>query len=970
MQRTWTGLVAAGVLALAVGPAVAAGADAPPRGSPAQADELKVKREEVFEFVRKPAVTREGDRVTVAFESKGLCDATVVIENQEGRIVRHLASGVLGPRAPEPLQKDSKKQTLVWDGKDDRGTYLDDKGALRVRVSLGLQASFEKNLYWSPHKRISSLPIMAAAPEGVYVYDGFGVDHLRLFGHDGKYLRTVHPFPADKVKEVQGLPWKDFPEGYRLPTKFGFYQQTMLNSGTNESIEDKNCRYGWAAVGMAAGGRRLALTYQHLNRLATDGSSGGLPLQGPKVGVTIFHEGYGGADRGEKAVGPSSLAFSPDQQTLYLTGYLWFSRFGSGAIPAVMKLDYAKDAPPAVFVGNPAKEGGWGDGDGQLNTPMSVAVDAAGRVYVADYMNDRVQVFAPEGKLLKSIKTEKPAKVLVHQKSGEIYVLTWTPNSVPHDVQRKFNFDPNKKQPTALRVFSPMPEPRMLSSEPINLGWGDPGYFFAIGQLYQVELDSWSDPPTLWTVGRKHLVTDADERINGGWAADRNREELWKHNIELQQRQDGKWRTVFSFAEAALKAARRMSSNKHKIQYLWFNPKNERLYVGEPDSGPTVKACNELLKINPDTGAIEPVRLPFNALDLAFDLEGCAYLRTTDLVLRYDAETWREVPWDYGSEFKQIGDEGGASGHTTSAVSALVMPAGSPVCYHQGGMEVSALGHLAVACHNRISVPESDRLNKFVPAGKATRYELRMYPGRYISSISTSVHVWDKHGKLVQDDAVPGLPQLDGVGIDAQGDLYVLAAPSRILGGAKYFNDMSETLMKFRPGKGRLVCTGAGPIPLPKESQPDRAADIYGGGTGVAWAQGAEWFFGGVGFAGFNSARGGGGCACWHGRFRLDYLGRCFVPAPYQYNVAVLDKNGNLILRVGQYGNADSAGPGSPAPVGGDGIGLFNACYVATHTDHRLFIADSGNARIVCAKLGYHATETVNLKEVEDRGRK
>ena len=40
-------------------------------------DEFKVKREAVFEFARKPVVTRAGDRITIEFETKGFCDVTV-----------------------------------------------------------------------------------------------------------------------------------------------------------------------------------------------------------------------------------------------------------------------------------------------------------------------------------------------------------------------------------------------------------------------------------------------------------------------------------------------------------------------------------------------------------------------------------------------------------------------------------------------------------------------------------------------------------------------------------------------------------------------------------------------------------------------------------------------------------------------------------------------------------------------------
>ena len=176
-------------------------------------DEFKVKREAVFEFAQKPVLTREGDKVTITFESKAFCDVTVAIENSQGKIIRHLVSGVLGPKAPAPLQSDSKKQAVVWDGKNDKDEYVDDKDACTVRVSLGLKPQFEKSLFWSPYKRISqAAPLLAANEEGVVVCEGIGVDYIRMYDHDGKYLRTVYPFPAAELGEAKGLEWKYFPQ--------------------------------------------------------------------------------------------------------------------------------------------------------------------------------------------------------------------------------------------------------------------------------------------------------------------------------------------------------------------------------------------------------------------------------------------------------------------------------------------------------------------------------------------------------------------------------------------------------------------------------------------------------------------------------------------------------------------------------------------------------------------------------------
>jgi hypothetical protein len=110
------------------------------------ADDLNVDRKEVFEFTKKPTATRDGQRITVLFASKDYCDVAVAIEDADGRIVRHLAYGVLGPNAPEPFAKDSLEQEIVWDGKDDAGRPVARLSGHSVRVSLGLEARLERNV--------------------------------------------------------------------------------------------------------------------------------------------------------------------------------------------------------------------------------------------------------------------------------------------------------------------------------------------------------------------------------------------------------------------------------------------------------------------------------------------------------------------------------------------------------------------------------------------------------------------------------------------------------------------------------------------------------------------------------------------------------------------------------------------------------------------------------------------------------
>jgi hypothetical protein len=943
-------------------------------------DEFQPKREQVFGFVEKPRLTRAGDKTTITFETTAFCDATVVLEDAAGKIVRHLTSGVLGETAPEPFLWNSKRQMLVWDGKDDQGVYLDHKDALTVRVSLGLKPALERVMYWNPKKRVTSKALIVPTPEGVYVFDGSGVDHLRLFSHAGDYLRTVYPFPADKIKDVKGLTWKQFPEGGEFPFKPAYYQQTFLTSGESGAPRWTGSMTGFAASAMAVHKDRVALACIRLNRLGTDGGGARsvagdvLPLQGANTSFPCaqVNDGREAFDAPKEDAGvtsgrvvPRSAAFSPDGKFLYLTGYTWkATTYASHRewLHGVYRVPFETDGELTLFAGSGKRDRDLTPEEAKvLRLPAALDVDAQGRVYVADHENDRVQVFAPDGRLLKSIPVAKPAEVAVHRRTQEIYVFSW------RFLSRGTDREAGPIPPIFTR-FGTFDDPRVLQTGPLPLvnayqpydGWG-------AGLQFRVALDSWSDPPTLWMVRNVHDHGVSVKEWITGYPAENLISSPWSvSGIQMYRIEpDGKLTHLRDFGKEVEQDIVRASwPGYHQMQRLYVNPATGLCYVGEGEVGTLAKNFQSLVELDPETGKVRTVTLPFGAEDMAFDSKGLAYLRQTDVVVRYTFPGLEEVPFDYGQDLAQVGIWGGRFARTAAA---LVMPSRSPVCFHQGGLFLSPNGNLAVSCAYRTSDHRraTDAWTSHRQVYLSKEYQARLYPGREESPISACAHVWDPHGRIAFEDALPGMPQVDGIGLDRDNNLYVMATPARMLDGEPYFNRFSSTLIKFAPRRGKFITSSPkAPVPLPPDEAPRRPADLYAAGDRY-WVEGAEWYFGGVGFASFN-ANWVPACACWHARFTLDYFGRSFAPEPLRFSVAVVDTNGNLILRVGRYGNEDSAGPESKVPLGGDEVGLMYPCFVAVHTDKRLFIQDYANARILSVKLDYHATERAPLKGVRD----
>src|SRR5262245_3894582 len=165
-------------------------------------------------FAKPPQVTRAGDQVSVSFAVSESTDVEVAVLDAKGKIVRHLAAGVLGGKNPPPRPlAASLEQRITWDGKDDLGKPAAG-GPFQVRVRAGTSVHFGKLIGSSPYTgSVASMPyrapvngvgtdadgnvfVMMMSSVGSHGNSGMWPWHLRKFDREGKYLQTMLPYPA------------------------------------------------------------------------------------------------------------------------------------------------------------------------------------------------------------------------------------------------------------------------------------------------------------------------------------------------------------------------------------------------------------------------------------------------------------------------------------------------------------------------------------------------------------------------------------------------------------------------------------------------------------------------------------------------------------------------------------------------------------------------------------------------------
>lgn len=379
-------------------------------------------------FAKMPVVAKAGDGCTVAFAADRATDVAVWIEDAKGQIVRHLAAGVLGDKAPAPLKAGSLEQALAWDGKDDDGAPAQG-GPFKVHVALGLKANWGGTAFaeQSGPNHLTGVQGLAAGPGGrVYVTDSrhgwlywpaYGV---HVFRRDGSYERTIKPFaPGVGLERLGGLGAFRNERGYVNPLIHRVLGMTFY------PFEDEPASQMAFAGGLLvhavvpARGDGNPAYRGDAAHLAAVGPDGGIPASGfagPALGKGLVW-------RGEKEAGGARLAGSSDGKSVFIVN-LGTKYYENGykfkRHPAVYRAPLPALGPAEVFFGDkdtPGKD------EAHLNEPLGLAGDGKGLLYVADKGNDRVVILREsDAGFAGSVPVPAPEWVAVHPRSGALYV--------------------------------------------------------------------------------------------------------------------------------------------------------------------------------------------------------------------------------------------------------------------------------------------------------------------------------------------------------------------------------------------------------------------------------------------------------------------------------------------------------------------------------------------------------------------
>jgi NHL repeat len=379
-------------------------------------------------FASKPRMTGANGKRAISFSVSEPTDVEVAILDNTGKVVRHLAAGFLGGKAPPPPPlRPGLTQSVEWDGKDDGGKTV---AGGRARVRLGLKPEFSHLIGGDPGRHLGVTGLgcgpngnlyvqsFSRAPSSHYVHS-----EIKAYDRDGKPLRQIMPYsaklPAEKRKATK---WIKIAGGHDVPM---IYHGSAKNVFPEMGAGGVNIlvRKDGKLMVRNGGFRDKPHFRQRILLLGPDGSTDD-DYKGPTVGVSGLS-------------GMQLMALAPDGKKLYLSG---FRQGKTGvSVPKVFQTEWgSKEAPREFLSGS------------ELDEPRGVAVDAKGNLYVADHGKGCVSVFSAAGKKIGSLPAKHADLVAVHPRTGAVYVMC-TSSDPKKNRTRKWTSGSNYRLKTLLK---------------------------------------------------------------------------------------------------------------------------------------------------------------------------------------------------------------------------------------------------------------------------------------------------------------------------------------------------------------------------------------------------------------------------------------------------------------------------------------------------------------------------------------
>lgn len=374
-------------------------------------------------FAAGPRAERRADGSRIVFALSAPTDVEVAVLASDGTVVRHLAAGVLGgPNPPPPPLKPGLAQSLEWDGKDDFGKPAAG-GPFKVRVRAGTGVRFGRFIGQDPYTFGHINSLATDADGNLYATASAGdcnqyAPTLRAFGPDGKYLRTLVPFPATLPPESVAAvaAWDEGRKSYR-PKNF---QSGNPMTYPFEVNPDGVC--------VVSAGKAGVLLTSGTNLFRADANGGAFAGPTPMWSKAAALK--------NPAWNTPHLAASPDGRYVYyanVAGTKYQPKTPADTDPQwpqgrVYRQDTTKpgsDPEPFFDLELPdwKKTKYWlPDAWNKRTAAYNVTTDAAGHVYVCDLVNQQIVEVGVDGKKISATPAPWPERVHVGP-GGDYYLV-------------------------------------------------------------------------------------------------------------------------------------------------------------------------------------------------------------------------------------------------------------------------------------------------------------------------------------------------------------------------------------------------------------------------------------------------------------------------------------------------------------------------------------------------------------------